>query len=269
MKNLSFILFISLSTLVLSQENIQLFTGFSSSFTKEIISNKSSQIFGQLDFNIGARIHQEEGDLDVSLAYQFSSNVVHYTNSDSVALVGKYYKHYDSNGNEIDIYNSLQRNHFLGATLRYIFKERSKRFRPFIQFSIRSEIGTNYKNGYLMDEEFIPRFNPVIVYHTPPANQKPYDIDYLYSHFYHSTPFIGSFLFGYNLKVIENLHLNLALGYGFRIMKIKYAEWTENEDVYEKLRTIPTTNNLSQMIDLQLGLTYAFSFKKKSENTKN
>ena len=44
-------------------------------------------------------------------------------------------------------------------------------------------------------------------------------------------------------------------------MKVKYAEWKEEENVYERLETIPTENINSHMLDVQLGLTYVLHRK--------
>ena len=48
-------------------------------------------------------------------------------------------------------------------------------------------------------------------------------------------------------------------------MKVKYAEWQENEDVYKRLETIPTENVFSHFLDVQLGVSYAFPLKKTSK----
>jgi hypothetical protein len=272
MKNRLSLFFVSLYLLSFSQENPSIIIDFSSSFSKEIISNKSAQVYGGFNFNIGAKLNNiKNGDLYLSFAYQFSSNVIYSYPFDSISIDYENQKteHFDSEGNKIRPYKSLQRSHLIGASLKYIFRERNKKVRPFLKIAVLSEVYSNYKNGLLVFNEYIPKVEPSFSYIDPtPAGEDP-AVDYYYSHFYYSTPLVSSFLGGVDIKLIKNLDLNIALGYDFRIMKVKYAEWTENEDVYEILRTIPTTNNLSQMIDVQLGLTYTFSFKKKPENTKN
>jgi hypothetical protein len=237
-----------------SQEKIKFVTGFSGSFEKELISNKGSQLYGVLGVNAGVRLHQKKGDLEVFFSYEFSSNVLHYRHADSTAFNGDYYQNYDVYGNEIDPYNSLLRSHFLGGGIKYLFRERKKTIRPFIKIHVLTEVSTNYHNGFLLQEEYLPKNEPW----GDGETFNPY-----YSHFYHSTPIVTRFQGGVDIMLIQNLNLNIALGYGFRVMKVKYAEWKESEDVYEKLKTIPTENISSQMLDVQIGFAYVFPRKPK------
>ena len=258
MRNLLILILLSYSSLTLSQEKIQLVTGLSGSFSKEVLSNYNSQEYGGIGFDFGARFHQKKSDLDISIVYQFSSNMFYDYAFDSINNQGK---PVDSDGNSINAYKSLLRSHFVGGTLKYIFREREKRFRPFIKISALTEISTNYKNGYLMDYELIPKEEPSkYSYYTSPG----YKVSY-YSYLYQSTPFVGSFQIGCDIRLIKDLHLNLSLGYGLRYMKTKYVEWKENEDFHEKLNSIPIEKHISNMLDIQLGLSYAFSFHKKEK----
>jgi len=248
MKSLSLSLFSLLfSFLSFSQEKIQLVTGFSGSFSKEIRSNTSSQIFGGLDLDLGVKLsNKKSGELFFCLTYGFSSNFMSYNTYGGV---------YDE-----DLYtykiNSLQRNHFLGVSLKYLFLNIEAKYRPFIDIKILSEISSNYKNGRLMENNLIPMNHPYGTGQFPTP---------FYSTLYHSTPFVGSAVLGCDFRLIESLHLNLGIGYGFRIMKTKYASWYENEDLNVVAQDKPTKNIRSHMIDLQLGLTYAFSLKNKEQ----
>src|SRR5690554_5874027 len=98
-----FFTFIYISLTTFSQEKFQLVTGLSGSFEKEIISNKGSQVYGALGLNLGARFSQAKGDLDISVIYQFSSNVVYSYPYDSISIDWNKKKavHFDSDGNKI------------------------------------------------------------------------------------------------------------------------------------------------------------------------
>lgn len=232
-----------------SQSRIKIVTGLSSSFSKEVISNTASQTYGALGFDLGARYHERKWSLDLSLAYQFSSNVDYYAHADSIALVGKYYKQYDSDGNKIDDYSSLLRSHFIGVNLKYMYRERDKKFRPFVQLSALTEVGTNYKNGYLSNESFIPMTRPSETGYFP----NPYR-----STLYYSTPLVGSTVIGCDIRIIENLNLTVGIGYGFRIMKTKEASWSAEDNLDEIAKDIPTVNISSHMIDFKVGFSYVF-----------
>ncbi|HTO38493.1 MAG TPA: hypothetical protein VL021_08725 [Brumimicrobium sp.] len=253
-----FFTFIYISLTTFSQEKFQLVTGFLGSFEKEVISNKGSQVYGALGLNLGTRFSQAKGDLDVSLIYQFSSNVVAYKSNI-----------YPNEEHQYIVYNSVLRSHFSGLSLKYTFnnKDRDRKIKPFIFLSTLTEITSNYKKGYLLDNEFIPKNESSATYYYPSIPGGEYTVDYYYSNFYHSTPLASSLLGGIDIKLNQNLSLNIAAGYAFRVMKVKYAEWKENEDVYKKLETIPTENVFSHFLDVQLGLSYAFPLKKTSKLT--
>ncbi|HLS70812.1 MAG TPA: hypothetical protein VK027_04045 [Chitinophagaceae bacterium] len=252
----------------LSQEKVEMVTGLSGSFEKEIISNKGSQVYGALGLNLGARFSQAKGDLDISVIYQFSSNVVYSYPYDSISIDWNKKKavHFDSDGNKISSYNSILRSHFIGGKVKYLFRERIKVLRPFIEVQALTELGTNFKNGYLLQEEYIPNIEPSATYYYPSIPGGEYTVNYYYSNFYYSTPLVGGILAGIDIRLAQNLNLNIAAGYGFHIMKVKYATWKEDEDVHEKLNTIPTENIYSQMLDFQVGLSYVFPLKKTSKS---
>jgi uncharacterized membrane protein YeaQ/YmgE (transglycosylase-associated protein family) len=74
---------------------------------------------------------------------------------------------------------------------------------------------------------------------------------------------VGALIGGFVFQINKNFNIKLGAGYGLRKMKTKYAEWKEDEDVYVKLETIPTETHYFHMLDVQLGLSYTFSFKNK------
>ncbi|MBW7868899.1 MAG: hypothetical protein H3C31_11290 [Brumimicrobium sp.] len=262
MKHLLLLLTFTSSFIVVSQEKLQLITNISGFFEKEIISNKMSQVYGGGGLHFGLRFIQDKGMLDVTLVYQFSTNVNYYADADSTAFDGKYYHYYDSNGKEISSYKSLLRSHFIGASIKYIFRESDKTTRPFIKIGVLTEIGSNYKNGYLLQNGFIPRLDPYATYSYPvtPPDWKP-KLLYYYSDLYYSTPLVSNLTAGIDIRLIQNLNLNIGVGYGFRIMKTKYVTWNEGEDYREKAKNIPTKSVYSHMFDFELGVSYAIPMK--------
>lgn len=263
MKSLTIFLFSFLfSLLSFSQEKVQLVTGFSGSFEKEAFSNSASQLYGGIGLDAGVRFNRNKGSLDVLLNYQFSSNVTYRFPYDSISIDNQKTEHYDDEGNKIRFpYRSLLRSHFVGMSLKYTFKKERKIVKPFLGIQVLTEVGSNFKNGFLIYGSFIPS-------QTKTGQQTSGSGDiFLASNFYYSTPLIGSASGGIDIKLSENTSLNIAAGYSYRMMKVKYAEWNENEDVYEKLETISTENVFSHMLDIQLGLTYAISFKKEKTLT--
>src|SRR5690554_1556026 len=254
MKSLSLSLFSLLfSFLSFSQEKIQLVTGFSGSFEKEIFSNSASQLYGEIGLDAGVRFNRNKGSLDVLLNYQFSSNVTYRYPYDSISIENQKTVHYDEEGNKIRTpYRSLLRSHFVGLSLKYTFKKERKIVKPFISIQVLTEVGSNFKNGFLIYGSFIPSQTK--------TGQQSYGSGniFLASNFYNSTPLVGSALGGINIEFNKNISLNIAAGYAFRIMKVKYAEWKEDENVYEKLKSIPVKSINSHFLDVQLGLIYVF-----------
>ena len=73
---------------------------------------------------------------------------------------------------------------------------------------------------------------------------------------------------GVDFQLIRNLNLTVELGYGFRVMKIRYKKWGANQqepasDLSDKYSLKDV--NFLHCIDFELGISYAFSFKKKEK----
>lgn len=154
------------------------------------------------------------------------------------------------------------RSHFLGGEIEYQFYNSGKRFRPFISLMLSKEVSTNSEYAYL-SEGFAFIFSPMS-YESILTSGYPIKVTY-YSHFYMETPFIGSLTGGFVFRAKDNFSIKLGAGYGLRIMKTKYTEWKEDEDIYEKLKKVPSETHYFHMLDVQLGLAYSFSFKNKSK----
>jgi|SRR5690554_154442 len=259
MKNfIIFFAFIHISLNIFSQEKINLVSEFSSTLSDElgILSNTGSQGYFNVGLNLGIDYEFDKGNFYILLDYEYSSNVFAYSEPSTAGEL-KYVS-----------FNSLLRSHVIGVSLKYTFLKNENNFRPFLKISGLTEVSTNYKNGYLLDEGFIPRSESGASYIYPPYPEGP-EVNYYNSFLYNSTPLISRILGGVDVKLSQNISLNIAAGYSFRIMKTKYASWYENEDINVVAQDKPTKNIRSQMVDFQLGLTYAFSLKKKSEKTKN
>ncbi len=168
--------------------------------------------------------------------------------------------------------NFTYKSNFLGISNNLLFLSPKKRFRPLVKINILTEIKSNYKGGFLWDND---RGNLLTLenYNITPSSQKittsPSPNNpaghYYTSNFYHSTPFVGSLLVGCDIRLVKNLHLNLSLGYGLRVMKTQNTQWINGEDVSQKLKTSPIETHYFHMLDCQFGLNYTFSFKKKQK----
>src|SRR5690554_109597 len=227
-----------------AQQNNSISFSLSQNILKEIglISNMGLQYYSGSCLKIGYRFENKKSDLEVGVIYCYSGSLSGHS---------KYF---------------ISQNHSLGSSLKYSFVNKGKKIKPFLNFNTLIEIASNYRNGFLLIERHIPSLNPSATYYYPSVPGGEYTVDYYYSNFYHSTPLASSLLGGIDIKLNQNLSLNIAAGYAFRIMKVKYAEWKEKEDVYKKLETIPTENVFSHFLDVQLGLSYDFPLKKTSKS---
>lgn len=150
------------------------------------------------------------------------------------------------------------RSHFVGVGISYYFFKKNKRFAPYVSFVISSEVSTNSKLAFLNDAYGF-RDYPLLSNGYPSPNTS------YWSYFYISTPLICSITGGFSFRIGENVDINFGVGYGLRKMRTKYAEWKEDEDVYSKLKESSIRTNYFHMLDVQLGLTYSFSFKPKPQ----
>ncbi|MBW7869361.1 MAG: hypothetical protein H3C31_13680, partial [Brumimicrobium sp.] len=209
MKQLLLLLTFTSSFIALSQEKLQMITSISGFLEKELgmISNEGNQVYGGGGLHSGLRFIQDKGMLDAVFVYQFSTNVNYYKRPDSTFFDGKKYIDYDSNGNKISPYKSVLRSHLMGLSLKYTFGNSSKVVRPFIMTQFLSEISTNYKNGYLLEEGYSPKAQPL----GEGTFTSPF-----FSTLYYSTPLVSSFSTGIVIRLMQNLNLNIGVGYGFR-----------------------------------------------------
>lgn len=152
----------------------------------------------------------------------------------------------------------------LGIGTGVRFFEKSK-VRLFFNAQILSEIYSKYKGRYLNLKSYRP---DSFLYVDPnlPTYEKSAK-----RNIYEGTPLIGDFLVGCNVKIVDELSLNFSVGYGIRILKSQYTYLYFDTDVST---TVPVStqhidkpyNVVFHMLDFQLGLSYAFSLKKKKES---
>ncbi|HTO38492.1 MAG TPA: hypothetical protein VL021_08720 [Brumimicrobium sp.] len=151
-------------------------------------------------------------------------------------------------------------NHTLGGTISTrLFNEHQ--FGLILVINGYGQIKTNYYLNHLDEDALsirdVPKSymvfggSPYYVYH---------------SRFYVGTPFVGSILTGVDFRAFDGFHITASVGFGLRIMKTKYAEWSVTdlyeEDVYEKLKGIPIETLYLSTMDFELGVRYAFPLKK-------
>ncbi|MBN9293186.1 MAG: hypothetical protein J0G96_04315 [Flavobacteriia bacterium] len=154
----------------------------------------------------------------------------------------------------------------LGIGTGVRFFEKSK-IRLFFNAQILSEVYSEYKDKYLS----IRNYRPSISFHVDPG--APAYEKSLKRNIYKGTPLISDFLVGCNVKIVDELSLNFSVGYGIRVLKSQYAYLHFNTDIST---TVPVAtqyidkpyNVVFHMVDFQLGLSYAFSFKKKEKQVK-
>lgn len=164
--------------------------------------------------------------------------------------------------------NFTFKNNLLGVSNNILLLSSKSRFRPLIKINLLTEVKSNYRNGFLWDND---RQNLITLenYNITPSGQEIYSLNpisyYYTSNFYYSTPFIVSLLAGCDIHLIENLHFNIELGYGLRVLKTQNLQWTDGENISHKLKDAPINIHLFHMLDAQIGLSYSFPLKKKTK----
>ncbi|RFC53481.1 hypothetical protein [Brumimicrobium aurantiacum] len=198
-------------------------------------------ILNSTDIDIGLVKQSERAVSYLSLAYLYN------TNSFNMRLDNGY-----------GLYNG----HYFGLTFEHHFVNDQKRFSPFIGLSLMSEVTSNYKEGFLSGSLEGTYFLPVDSHVKYSEYNNGYPYTFNSSGFYYSTPFFGTASFGFDLRLIKDLHLSFSLGYGMQLMRYKYLEWKNDEDYREMLKDIPMETRMLHYVNAELGLRYVFSFGK-------
>lgn len=153
----------------------------------------------------------------------------------------------------------------LGISSEFRFFEKSK-VRLFINAQILSEVYSSYKRNYLQENSY----RPISKYpFSPFTNQTTQSFR---TNVYQGTPFIGNVLIGCNAKIVDQLSVNISAGYGVRVLKSQEAslKYVESVSLTEPVSTklIGRPHHLAfHMLNIELGLNYAFSLQKKSKIT--
>lgn len=219
-----------LSVFCFSQGKYKILAEISSNNSLDFV--ETGNFFSGTNFSAGTQIDLKKSSFSLSGVYQFGGN---WWGEQGVP---PYYMQY----------------HLLGVKLKYRILSIEKRASPFFEITGLTEVGTNYKDCY-------------ISYSWVPSLHAEKFLNSYYSRFYTGTPFVGNIFFGCDIRLTGDLHLNISAGYGLRVMLTRYADWLyeptlSKEEIHE--HSIGTKN--LHMLDFQLGLSYAFSFKKKTKN---
>ena len=223
-----FILFLFSVVLCFSQEKYKMIAEISNTSSLNIMPTFNS--YSGTNISAGSQIETKKGNFNIMGTYQFSGN---------------YWR---------GAVFSLQ-SHLLGIALGYRILSNERKVSPFVGISAVTEVGTNYKDKYI-SRDLAPSIYP----------EEFSKLSYS-SRFYAGTPFVGNLLLGCDIRLVHDLHLNISAGYGLRVMLARYAVWPKSyvlskEQIHE--HSVKTRN--FHMLDFQLGLSYAFSLKKKTKN---
>ena len=164
--------------------------------------------------------------------------------------------------------NFAMKSHFLGVTFENYFLDESKKTRLYFGISLLNEVKSNFKNGYISYKFFFPLklssppipLNYTAIYY----GDFPYD-EIFGGGLYQSIPILIHVNGGASFRLLENLRLNLSVGYSLSVMNYKYVKWTKYDDRDEMIRKTPMQRKALHSIAGQVGLNYVFSFQKKSK----
>ncbi|MBW7868711.1 MAG: hypothetical protein H3C31_10335 [Brumimicrobium sp.] len=208
------------------------------------LSQKYDNDFNYLNliiFGIGVKLNQPKSTMVLNLAYGLNANFYFFMPSYTF------------------------QSHLLGIAYEFQLLNKDKKVRPFARFNILTEVGSNYKNGFMLG------YNPYPTYsHTPQFNGSHGSISgYINSSgFYVSTPLLTTLSVGVDFKIVEEFHINIGLGSGIQAMKYKYLKWNDGEDYKEKLKTIPEELKFFHIINANIGLSYSIPIKSNRKSKK-
>lgn len=160
--------------------------------------------------------------------------------------------------------------HNLGIELDYLFNK-DRWISPLLSMQFLTQIHASYKLQFITNS-LSDTPDSYIETNDYYENQTKY-----YSKFYIGSPFISNILGGVAFRPFKGFHINLSAGFGFRVIRTKYAEWSsgvwkDKEPTWEEempnkeklLSDKPIRNHFFMMLNFQLGISYNFSFHKNS-----
>lgn len=159
-----------------------------------------------------------------------------------------------------DKYKSFS-SHQLGGSITYRILSSERRCSPYIELNAFTEVGSNYRNGLLRMDTNEPQSYPESYVYAN-SHGGPWHTEY-YSKFYHSTPLVFNALAGVDFRLTDGLHLNIGCGFGYRGMSTRSRSWEGSANLpTEEIERSSIGITWYNLVDVKLGLTYAFSVKK-------
>jgi|SRR5690554_1628376 len=168
--------------------------------------------------------------------------------------------------------------HLLGGGFLLRFREKDKFYSPTIKGIFLTEMSSGYRGEKLIgsvsdgQEVYFSPTNRFYENNEPlyGGSGGPIIFKNYYSFNYVSTPLVGSFYFGNEFTLNNNLFLNVGIGYLFRIFRFYKNEWKLNEsepevDISDKYSLKKTSNGQTEIVgslEFEIGISYTFSFKK-------
>jgi len=217
----------------------------------EISQFVHSKIYTESGITLGVNLPLTKGNISFLLQYKYGGN---WETTDL-----KYQK--------VEMY-SLDY-HLIGGEIKYRVLDQFKLYSPTIHISLSTDIASGYRGGYLQS---IGVFKNERFYSFEPSNSPQtgglISPNQNYAYYYISTPLIASLMIGNEFKIIENLHVSLGLGFSIRSVKVGYKEWYNSQpEPKPDLKSPSALSNTDKikMLDLKLGLSYTFPFKKISQ----
>lgn len=155
--------------------------------------------------------------------------------------------------------------HLVGVGGEYCLNK-EKRFAFILGLSALTEVGTNFRNGYLL--------------HGIPSLPKEYSVssggyDPIYTYyygddFYYSTPLVASIWVGCDFRIAKGFRISLSVENSVRIIKTRHMKWQKADMIIHRMDELiekqPIETKVMDRIGLRLGLSYAFSLKSKTTN---
>lgn len=153
--------------------------------------------------------------------------------------------------------------HLVGLGLKFHFlKERKIGF--LLSLNSHYQLSSNYSLAYMREGGYLDDKPDSYVYPSGSHGGPPYLTSY-FSRFYISTPFIGNVLAGVTARLFNDFYINFSAGFGIRITKTKYAEWSEfsNFNKYVDLKNVPKDTYNFATIDFELRVIYAIPINRR------
>lgn len=215
--------------------------------------HESLENFGWLGSNLstGISIHFNKSELCVLLSYSFVGNL-------------------KGNTQYQPIKTNFMTYNILGGEIKYRILKKSQLYSPSIILNVGTDIFSSYRGRYLFTYGTITNNSKSVDFIYFPCNQ--YGSQALasknFTYYFVSIPFVGNIIVGNEFRLYNNLILELGLGFNIKGATIRYKEWSkDSEEPKSDISKTHLLNNLywKKGFTCRLGLSYSFSFKKKTK----